>query len=356
MNNHSFLQRTLRRRGTHRLLGSPALGTLSAFLTGLVIIRLGANLFLLADLHGRGTPVDWLQAARSHFVFLGALLLWAAPLSAFRTGSALPVPCFIDTAFRGRKFRSFFLMQSGFLQPQTLIAAGLLILTAVTAQLPAGFHPGITGSALLTLCLSVGGFILTLRLLQRLQPPRFETEILQALYLITLALSNPDIGSRRGSISILYRGVYHLFSSPEELPLALIIFTAAALGIPLVFKILSRLGDRRNAAVFRDPLLCWYVRFFRLRTWLILYGILGALFMSPFVSPEVKGWALFLSILFGIVSFLAFLSHCDNTLYEKWGQRLMDREHRRIPAKALGAHILGMAIPAAGYIAAVYIG
>jgi hypothetical protein len=107
--NLNRLSRELYRRGTHRLLGNPFLGSLSAFLTLLLLIRIAANFYMIVKLSSQNPNIDAVQIASAHFVFLCAYAVWVGTLASRRIGLALPQLSFVDFAHHGGRFRSIFM-------------------------------------------------------------------------------------------------------------------------------------------------------------------------------------------------------------------------------------------------------
>ncbi|MBN2048905.1 MAG: hypothetical protein JW760_00560 [Spirochaetales bacterium] len=350
LNTGSSLLKSLRSRGSHRTLGNSSLGTFSAFLTLLVAVRIAANLYIVIDLYLRGSGINIPQVFQGHAVFLAAYLLLIRPLAAYNTASTLPWPCFIDFTARGKAFRSRFSLRAALFSPMTWGPAALLAILSLLATLQTGLGAGILGRALFILAAAAVGFRVVLLVLERLKLPRSDLEVLTTLYLIFLVMANPDLGPYNHAVSFLYRGFYYFPSSLTVAALVLLILAGTAAAVPFLFKGLSLLADRRKSLAGRDPLLSWYRRVIRPRTWIILYGILASLYISPFISQETKRRSLGLALFFGAVMFVFFLSHCDNALQEKWRRSLLHRKQRFLILRPLAAHSLGMAVCVLGYL------
>lgn len=316
----------LRNRGIHRLSGPSSLTAFSAFLILILLLRVFANLYMLIDIYRHGNPVDLRQFTGIMLAYGAALMLWCGSLASYRTGLSIPEGSFIDHHPRGQVFRRVFYLRSALLQPRNVISAGIIII----ASLVPGLLKFSTHLAALIICTVVFvyiGMVLIFRLLGRLKLNPFETEIIETLFLLFLVLLNPDLGPGEGSAVLLVRGVFYPFNTIRQVLLIFSFILFTAVFVLVIMKLASRIGFRMKLKKPMPPLQAWYWRLLRARTWLLLYFLLFAIFMSPYMAVKVKTYSFILSIIFCAISFLFFLSYCDNTLREKWGRPLINKRN-----------------------------
>jgi hypothetical protein len=349
--NLNRLSRELRRRATHRLLGNPFLGSLSAFLTLLLLIRIAANFYMVVKLSSRNPNIDALQIASAHFLFLCACAVWVGTLSSRRIGMVLPRLSFVDFALHGRRFRSMFMRQIAFLRPVTLACLSIMVLSALVFSAISGRWGVILLRGLVVLASTSAAVGIVTAVADRSVLSRSDAQIMEVLYLLLLLALNPDIGSVNGEIGItLLFGSLRCSFPGLEFALAIAAIVILALLVLLVVRVLTGvkyLVRRRKSSSAMES---WYRRFLRIRSWVFLYIIAAPIFISSTVSPSTKRWTLALAILFAVFSYLFFISHCENTLHEKWRCSLFGRGNTRLIARSLLNHAVLTAIPVLGYI------
>ena len=344
------LARELQRRGEHRFLGNPFLGSLTAFLTLLFLVRIGANLYIFIDLSSKGSNTDALQIAGAHSVFLFAYMVWVGAPASLRISLALPPLCFVSFAPYGRRFRSEFVGRIAFLRPMNLASVLIILSTAIFVSISSGCWRSIAAGTLIVLAsLTVAAFIVT-AVARRCLQSRAEIQIMEILYLLLLVSLNPDIGSFAGRLSILFRGIYYFRFSIPEVGCAVALIVVVALFVLFFQKALSAMNNLFRRRISLSPMERWYWRFVRIRSWALLYLVVIPVFVSSGVSTATKRWTLVFSMLFGAASYLYFISHCENNLNEKWRCSLADRGNLRLIARSVVVHFILMTIPVLGYV------
>ena len=220
------LSRLLFFRGMHRMLGDPTLGTLTGFLTGIVLIRIAANIYLAISLAKEGSPVDALQFVTAHFILLSAYIIWVGSLETFRISFALPRLCFVNFTPYGRRFRSGFIRNIALLRPMNLVSLFLLIFMAFTFSIVFGMWSEIMIRAFVVLISTLLGIVLVIAVTSWVRPGRSEIQMIELLYMMFLVLLNPDTGSFNKHVSIFFRGIYSPVKSVWEVfvVLGIIIF------------------------------------------------------------------------------------------------------------------------------------
>lgn len=343
------VSRVLYRRGTHRLLGNPFLGSLTAFLTLLFLIRIAANLYLTIDISTTNPNIDAVQIASAHFVFLSAYAVWVGALAIFRISLALPRLCFVNFAIHGRRFRSKFMRQTALLRPMSIASLAIMLLTVFVFSVISGSWHVVVVRGLIVLSSTFIAIIIVTTVASRSVLSRSEIQIMEVLYLLFLVALNPDIGSFDDGVSIFFGGIYCSFSRVWMVGAAIGLIVILALLILLLVRVLSAMSNLFRRQISLSPMERWYWRVLRIRSWVFLYVVITPVFVSSTISPSIKRWTLFLSILFGVTSYLYFITYCENTLHEKWRCSLADKGNIRVIAGSVLTHVVLMIIPVLGY-------
>lgn len=347
--NVNRLSRELSQRGTHRLLANPFLGSLTAFLTVLFLIRIAANLYMAIDISNKNPNIDAVQIAAAHFVFLSAYAVWVGVLASCRISLALPQLCFIDFALHGRRFRAKFMRQIAFRRPMNIAALSIMLLTLFVCAVISGSWQAVVARGVLILTVTLAGIIIVSNVASRSVLSRSEIQIMEILYLLFLLNLNPDIGSFNDQVGIFFRGNYFSFSRVWMVGFAAGLLVAVALLILLLVRALSSVSNLFRRQISLSPMERWYWRFLRIRSWVFLYLIITPVFVSSTISPGIKRRTLILSILYGVASYLYFIAHCENTLHEKYRCSLSDKGNVRLIGRSALTHAVLMLIPVLGY-------
>ena len=350
--NINGLSRELYKRGTHRLLGNPFLGSLTAFLTLLLLIRIAANFYMIITISNTNPNVDAVQIASAHFIFLSAYAVWVGTLSSCRIGLALPRLCSVDFALHGRRFRSIFLRQIAFFKPMNIAYLFIMLLTALVFPAICGAWHVILIRCLIVLSSTLMAVIIVTAVASRSALRRSEIQLMEIPYLLFLLVLNPDIGSHNGVLNIFFffGGLHCTFSSLWKVSLAVGVIVILALLVLLIVRVSTWIYNLFGRRISLSPMERWYWRFLGIRSWVFLYAIVIPIFVSSTISLGVKRWALVLSILFGASSYLYFISHCENTLHEKWRCSLFDKGNFRLITRSVKIHAVLTVIPVLGYI------
>jgi len=350
--NVNRLSKALYRRGIHRILGNPFLGTFTAFLIVLFLIRIAANLYLAINLANMGSRIDAVQIAGAHFIYLSAYAIWVGSLASLRISLALPRLCFVNFAPGGKQFRSRFRRQIAFRRPLNIVALSIILFTAIVFSLLLGNWHVVVVQALVVLSSTFIGIFIVLAVASWSFQSRSEIQIMEMLYLIFLVALNPDIGPFNNRVSIFFRGFHFPFHSVWEIGFAVGLIVLLALLILVLVRMMSAMGKIFRKKLSLSPIERWYWRFLRIRSWVLLYLVILPVLISTNTTPGAKRWAMVLSILFGAVSYLYFIAQCENTLHEKWRCSLFDKGNIRIITRSVLVHIVLMTIPVLGYVAA----
>jgi hypothetical protein len=339
----------LYRRGTHRLLGNPALGSLTGFLTALFLIRIAANFYVAIDLWTRHSNVDAVQLASANLVFLSAYAVWVGALASFRISLALPKLCFVDFAPHGRRFRWKFVQRVAVLRPMNLAFLSTAILTVFVFSMIGGSWQAIVVRGLIVLSLTSIGIAIVGAVASGSVLRRSDIQIMEILYLLFLVALNPDIAFSHDRVSILLGGTYCPFSSVWTVAFVVGVIVVVAFLALLLVRVLSAVNDLFRRQLSSNPMDGWYWRFVRIRSWAFLYGVTMPVFLSSAISLSMKRWTLALSVVFGLGSYLYFISHCENTLHEKWRCSLLDKGNMKLVVPSALTHVVLMTIPVLGY-------
>ena len=348
--NINRLSRELYRRGTHRLLGNPFLGSFTAFLAVLFLVRIAANFYLAINLWNKGSNIDAVQIASAHFVFLSAYVIWVGSLASFRIGCSLPALCFVNFTPHGKHFRSGFIRQTAFLRPMNIASVSIILFMTIVFSMVCGGWQAVVVRALVVLSFIFIGIVIVIAVASWALPSQSEIRMLEMLYLLFLVLLNPDIGSSNNRISILFRGCHYFSPIVWNVGFTVGLIVMLSILVLLLVRVLSAMGNLFRRQLSFRPMESWYLRFLRIRYWVVLYMITIPVFVSSVISPSTKWWTLLLSILFGVASYLYFIAQCENTLYEKWRCSLSDKGSIRFIAGSVWIHIVLMTIPVLGYI------
>ena len=180
------LSRELRRRGTHRLLDNPFLGSLSGFFTLLLLIRLAANFYMVVRISPQHPHVDAVQIATAHFVFLCAYAVWVGTLGGCRIALALPRLSSVDFAPHGRRFRSMFRRRTTFFRPVALAYVSIMVLTALVFSAISGSWAVILLRGLIVLVLTLAAVAAVTAVASGSVLSRTDARIMELLYLLFL--------------------------------------------------------------------------------------------------------------------------------------------------------------------------
>jgi len=351
--NINRLSRKLYRRATHRLLGNPFLGSLTAFLTVLFLIRVAVNFYLAIDLSNEGSAIDAVQIASAHLLLISAYAVWVGALASLRISLALPQLCFVNFAPHERRFRSNFMRQIAFLRPMNIASLSLMVFTVFVFSIICRSWQVVVSRGLIVLASTFLSIIIVTTVAFRSVRSRSEIQIMETLYLLFLVSLNPDIGSFGGRLSIFFGGLYYSFDGVGKIGYAVALILTVALLVLLLVKVLSAVNNLFRWQISLSPMERWYWRFIRIRSWAFLYVVVASVFISSTISPGIKRWTLALSILFGVTSYLYFIAHCENKLCEKWRCSLSDKGNLRPIIRSVVVHIVLMTIPVLGYIFAI---
>jgi hypothetical protein len=304
------------------------------------------------DLSNKGVSIDGVQIASAHFVYLFAYMVGIGSLASLRIGSALPDTCFIDFAPYGKRFRTRFIRRIALLRPTNLASLSIVVLFALVFSVISGNWVMITLRALVVLLATLAGIIVVIAVASRTDPGRSEIQIIETLSLLFLVTLNPDIGSSDSRLSIYFRAIRYSLTGVWEIGAVVVLIVMLVLFILLLVRILTAVSNAFRVRLALSPMERWYWRFLRIRSWVFLYLLATPVFISSVISIATKRWALVLSLLFGVVSFLFFLTHCENTLHEKWRCSLFESGNLRLAARAILTHIFLMLVPVLVYVVA----
>jgi hypothetical protein len=175
---------------------------------------------------------------------------------------------------------------------------------------------------------------------------------MEILYLLFLIILNPDIGSFNGVINtfFFFGSLHYSFSSLLKLGSAVGVIVILALLVLLFVRVTRGVNNLFGRQLSLSTIERWYWRFLRIRSWVFLYVVVAPIFISSTIAMSAKRWTLILAILFGVASYLYFISHCENTLSEKWRCSLFDEGNFRLITRSVLVHAILMVIPALGYI------
>jgi hypothetical protein len=346
------LSRKLYSRGAHRLLGNPFLGTLAAFLSVLLLIRIAANFYMTISISTTNPNIDAVQMASAHFVFLSAYAVWVGTLRSCRIGMALPRICSVAFALQGRRFRSMFFRRNTLRSATNAASLSAMLLTVFIFSLLSGSWCVILFRFAIVFSATAAAVIVVTALASRSVLSRPETQIMEILYLLVLVVLNPDLGStnRVLSISFFFGSLRHTFSSPWQVVSAVGLIVVVALLLLVIVRVLEGVKDLFGRQRSLNPMDRWYWRFLRIRSWVFLYVVVTPVFLSSTIVPSIKRWVLILSILFGVGSYLHFVSHCENTLRDKWRRSLFEEGNLRLARRSILNHVILMSIPVLVYV------
>lgn len=169
------------------------LGHLIAFLHGIVLIRQGANLFILTDLAGHHTAIDLGSFYAATFGVLTAYAAVVLPAGSFRFLHDVLRHPILTGAPQTSRARTIAACGAVFLRPNGLAVPTLVAITVIVSW-PIGLTPThamvAAGSCL---GVAIGGALLLLLALFRLRLPGADADIIEAVTLGVLVLANPDL-------------------------------------------------------------------------------------------------------------------------------------------------------------------
>ena len=300
----------------HRSFGNPSLGTLSAFMTVLILIRAGVNLYFTADIISAGkADLNLNQIASGWYFYIAAYIITCSSLSAYHVNFALPDISFLNISPRGKIFRKTFLRQSVILKPMNIV---FILLTAAGSIIfiSAGGGLKIILSGLLLIGASVPAAALIFKIAGALSIEKSESLILESILLLMLFLMNPDVISRNGSVVMLVQGMLFRFDSAVMLIVFSLCVFSLACSLLIITKFLSVLNTGIRFTKNISPFTGWYWKFFTVRYWFILYLFAIPFMLTPAFSTPMKRRFIVVFILFSAFSFLVFINQCRNNIKE----------------------------------------
>jgi hypothetical protein len=314
-------------------------------------MRIAANLYMSIDLASKGSDIDELQIASVLLLFLSSYMILVGSLASFRISFAMPRLCFIKFAPGGGRFRLLFMRQLAILRPMNIVCLFLILSTTIVFSIVGGNWQTFAIRAFVIVSSTVVGLAVVIAIAAWSFRSRSEIQILEMLFLVVLVALNPDIGSFENRISLFFGRIHYPFYRIWELAAVVCLIAILAVLILVAVRVFSAVGRLFRRRLSWRPMESWYWRFVRLKAWVFLYLVVLPAFISSFTTSSTKRWALALSIVFGVASYLYFLSQCENTLNEKW--RCSVISNIGIVARSAVVHILLMAIPVLVYIVVV---
>lgn len=323
-------------RGLHRSFGDPSLGTVSAFLSFIFLIRGAVNLYFVFDISSGSAVLDIEQISAGWFLQISLYIILCSSLSAFHLNFALPDISFINMSKQGKMFRLNFLKHAAFMRPVNILilvilSAGLYIFGSSTTVFNL-FIP------VITLALSIMLSTLAFKAADYITPGKLDIQILESVFLFLLVVVNPDVTGHNQTVALLYQGRYFNFDNP--ILIVVIIISAFSILIILLFllRVFSWLNKRIKTGMTFKPLLGWYNRYFIPKYWFLLYILIFSILFLPVFSNSVKLQATIVFIIFNISSFLIFLNQCNNNLKEKWLTPLINKDYYKLIAQPVFIH------------------
>jgi hypothetical protein len=233
----------------------------------------------------------------------------------------------------------------------TVAYLSITLLTAFVFSVIRGSWGAISVRGLIVLLSTLIGIIIVTTVTFGSALSRSEMQLMEILYLLFLLVLNPDIGSSNGSVRIFFffGGLHCSFSSLWQVASAIGLIVILSLLVLLVVRVLTGVSNLFGRLISLSPMERWYWRFLRIRSWIFLYAVVAPVFISSTISPGVKRWTLGISMLFGVASYLYFITHTENTLHEKWRCSLFDKGNIRLIVRSVVTHAVLMAIPVLEY-------
>ncbi len=333
----------------HRTFGNPALGTFTGFLTVVFLIRITVNLYFVFVLNHSGAALNITQVSGLYFIYLSAYAILVGPLASLHISFALPDLSFIDLSPGRDRFRTEFLRRAILIRPMNLVTAAILII-AVFIFSTMGERPfAVIGIACILLCSVVLSYFIIFRIVSWASPSLPEIQGLELLYLMIIVLLNPDISNVEGSICLVFSGIPCFFESFISIVFGLGIILILSVTILVFFKAISSISSLFKGQMSLSIIESWYWRFFKIRFWIFIYFLLFPMLIIPVFPEKMRLWSLAIFLIFGTLSYLYFISQCENSLKEKWRSSLLMKKNRKLIIRSLAVHIILMLIPVAGF-------
>lgn len=265
----------------------PAIAIGTAFLAGVLAVRVGANAFIAVDVMLRGGVVLLPQVALTHAVFLSGLVAWTAPFRWRLVSSGIGATSFAGRLRCSQRFIRRSRFSASFGRASFVVPFAASIVACILGSDP----------VLLAMpVVSVLAVVVTARLLDALSVPSDLVSLLQVLGLVLLFAANIDIGpGGSGAVAVLFGREFTVDVGP------VLIWCIALVGSPVPAAILAlavtRLLDASRSGIPRRPVLRWYWRLTG-GSWIPVYALAVPAALSQQLSAAAHRW-----IVGGIVAY-----------------------------------------------------
>ena len=332
------------------------LGTVVAFLTGILLVRYFANIYICIDLAGRRESTDLGTFLATSIGILAVYGVTVLPISSYRyVHDAIRHPRLETSPFtRMQKFVA--LTRDVFLRPFAAVVFATSLITGVLSVVLSTTPVDIVIPLLLLVATVFVGASLMIALVHSLRLKPEDCEFLEIGLLIAMVLSNPDVRIFDSTAHLLFF-LNRLPPWPPRLllialPAALFVATIAALlcvrGVSLV---LSGIEGRRFAGLPRRRAdtaafsLSLYVRRYHLWFWAVAYVVTIPIVVSSSASPSLRRGVLTALPILAFVGFLRFAAGFENEILEKIRVPLKQQHRATLFAVPFTLHMILSVVP-----------
>lgn len=318
----------------------------------MLVVRLGANMFIAWDVSRRGGTVDIAQFAAWHAVFFLCLAVWNGTARVSVVVRRLETPFFHDSVrfSRFRRRASFLaLIRASFLIPVcgsvvlfslgagAAAAAQSSDVLSATAAGPMGMAAVLTVPVALAVPFAVSRMLLGLRLSVD------SLRLIQLSGVVILMAINPDFG-RSGDQAVT---TVMMTPLPAAGAIPLTVGATALFGVPLAIGAAIHIGNRARRSVsnrpVRKPMLRLYSHLAG-GTWIGLYVAM----LPGFLSSNIRSPGLVVYLVAFCVSVVLFggstLVRTELILGRWWCGSIVQPSHRRLLLPVAAVHV-ALALP-----------
>jgi len=355
---------TIHYRSFHRHEYSGGTTSLIILLNLVVIVRFGANIYLLFYLYGGGTGIDFLQVFGGFFLCATIYFLSTAPIQGFKINRFLWRSASVFQTGSGKKLllriRSRIVLSRPVGFSLFVILLGVLVIVSFVfdSKQAAGIW---LDFAVACVC-SLGGYLFLVYLSYRLELSEFDARLIEIILLISLALSNPDFVPGQDAIHL----GFFLYRLPLDRFPFYLSFVIGGIAAGSVLMFLFRIGSRvvslsrkiaaaENRTVTNEKsrvMVRLYFKFIKLKYWIILYFISYAIIINYHLQAKAKMNTLLGFLGVAVFSFTIFLFSLDAMTREQWGLKVLERERVVIFTAPILIHVLLSGLPLLFYIVA----
>jgi hypothetical protein len=337
--------RTIHGRTFHRMEYSPGMTTLVIIFNLIVLVRFGADIYLLFYLQAGGVAaLDLAQVFGGLFLFAGCYLCSSAPMQGYKLHAFLPEAAMIFRTGKGRRLLRLLKLRTLLYRPLGFVMSAILFVVLIIFSV---LYPGKLGgipwfSFAAASVLSVGGYCGLTFLSARLRLPEFESRLIEIIFLFILAFANADFVPVNGTVMLLL--YYHPL--PLYQPVFFILLLSGVFAVCMLMLFIFRLGEliysrrlRGGPSPVHDEnkkqaapalLLRLYFKFISVKYWIAVFFVSYLIMINKKMNMEIKIKSMLGLSAFALFSFMFFIFSLDGQTREVWNIKVLSRKQASV--------------------------